>query len=413
MAHTQQFDFVQKVKLKYPTFFFQKKVLEVGSLNINGSVRDFFSYCNYLGIDVGPGPCVDLVCQGQVLDHPDNTYDVSLSCEYFEHNPYWVETFQNMYRMTTSGGLVFMTCATTGRPEHGTTRSDPVSSPLTIGIGWDYYKNLTEQDFRDSFDIDEMFSEYKFEVGTPHEDLYFYGIKKVSDVVNFRKYFIKKYYDSNWLKEAKESYDNADPYPHLVIDNFLPVDVLNRVVDNFPKPNELDWWVFNDNNEIKLGSKKEMQLPQVARNVCQELNSGYVLDWLESLTGVPGLIADTRLFGGGLHQIVSGGKLGIHVDFNIEPHTKLRRRLNFLIYLNKDWQDEWEGHLELWDVNKTKCVKRIAPEFNRAVIFNTNDSSWHGHPIPLKTPEHITRKSLALYYYNVDTENVKVRSTIY
>jgi Rps23 Pro-64 3,4-dihydroxylase Tpa1-like proline 4-hydroxylase len=193
----------------------------------------------------------------------------------------------------------------------------------------------------------------------------------------------------------------------------LPVDVLNRVVDNFPKPNELDWWVFNDNNEIKLGSKKEMQLPQVARNVCQELNSGYVLDWLESLTGVPRLIADTRLFGGGLHQTVNGGKLSIHVDFNIEPHTKLRRRLNFLIYLNKDWQDEWEGHLELWDVNKTKCVKRIAPEFNRAVIFNTNGSSWHGHPTPLKTPEHITRKSLALYYYNVDTENVIVQGTTY
>lgn len=177
MAHRQQFDFVQKVKLKYPTYFFQKKVLEVGSLNINGSVRDFFSYCDYLGIDVGSGPCVDLVCEGQNLDHPDNTYDVTLSCECFEHNPYWVETFKNMHRMTKSSGLVFMSCATTGRPEHGTTRTSPSDSPLTIGKGWDYYKNLTENDFRDSFNIDDMFSEYKFEVGTTHADLYFYGIK--------------------------------------------------------------------------------------------------------------------------------------------------------------------------------------------------------------------------------------------
>jgi len=178
MAHKQQFDFVQKVKLKYPTYFFQKKVLEVGSLNINGTVRDFFSYCDYLGIDVGEGPSVDLVCEGQTLDHPENTYDTTVSCECFEHNPFWVETFKNMHRMTKSNGLVFMSCATTGRPEHGTTRTSPKDSPLTIGKGWDYYKNLTEQDFRDNLNIDGMFSSYMFEVGRPHCDLYFYGIKR-------------------------------------------------------------------------------------------------------------------------------------------------------------------------------------------------------------------------------------------
>jgi len=413
MAHQQQFDFVQRVKNRYPINFFQKKVLEIGSLNINGTIRDFFNYCDYLGVDVGQGPCVDIVCEGQNVDHPDNTYDTVASCECFEHNPHWVETFQNMYRMTKPGGLVFMSCATTGRPEHGTTRTSPSDSPLTIGIGWDYYKNLTEQDFRDNFNIDEMFSEYKFEVGTSHPDLYFYGVKKTSDVIDFRKYFTEKYYDSNWLKTAKETYDNNDPYPHLVIDDFLPVDVMEKVLNSFPQPGDLDWWEFKNDNEIKLGSRKEIQLPQVTRNVCAELNSGYVLDWLEYLTSVPGLIADTRLFGGGLHQIVRGGKLNIHVDFNIEPHTKLRRRLNVLIYLNKDWKEEYEGYLELWDKTKTQCVKKIAPVFNRCVIFNTNDTSWHGHPTPLNTPEHITRKSLAMYYYSVDTENVKVHSTIY
>ena len=178
MAHRQQFDFVQKVKLKHPTYFFQQKVLEVGSLNINGTVRDFFSYCDYLGIDVGPGRDVDLVIEGQKLDQPDNTYGTTISCECFEHNPFWVETFQNMYRMTKHGGLIIMSCATTGRPEHGTTRTTPSDSPLTIKNGWDYYKNLTEIDFREKFKIDLMFDEYKFEVGTTHADLYFYGIKK-------------------------------------------------------------------------------------------------------------------------------------------------------------------------------------------------------------------------------------------
>jgi SAM-dependent methyltransferase len=118
------------------------------------------------------------VCEGQNLDSPDQTYDTVVSCECFEHNPYWVETFQNMHRMCKDGGLVIMTCATTGRPEHGTTRTSPRDSPLTIGKGWEYYKNLTEQDFRDNMDIDSMFSSYKFDVGRPHPDLYFWGIKK-------------------------------------------------------------------------------------------------------------------------------------------------------------------------------------------------------------------------------------------
>lgn len=178
MAHPQQFEFVNSVKLLYPHQFFQKKILEVGSLNINGTIRDFFSYCDYLGIDVGEGPGVDLVCEGQTLNHADQSYDTVLSAECFEHNPYWVETFNNMHRMCKVNGLVIMTCATTGRPEHGTTRTSPSDSPLTIGKGWDYYKNLTEQDFRDNMNIDSMFSQYKFSVGFSHRDLYFYGIKK-------------------------------------------------------------------------------------------------------------------------------------------------------------------------------------------------------------------------------------------
>jgi len=197
MSHSTQQDFILYTKNKFPNYFINSKVLEVGSLDINGSMRSFFSECDYLGIDVGEGQGVDLIVQGQEYDAPDESYDVCASGECFEHNPYWAETFSNMVRMCKSGGLVLFTCATTGRKEHGTSRTDSGSSPLTVGIGWEYYKNLTEQDFLESFEesFDEIFSEYEFHSTedydnptdfikhmrtyiNPCEDLYFCGIKK-------------------------------------------------------------------------------------------------------------------------------------------------------------------------------------------------------------------------------------------
>jgi SAM-dependent methyltransferase len=197
MAHSTQQDFIVYVKNKFPNLFENVKVLEVGSLDINGSMRSMFSECEYIGIDVGEGKGVDIVCQGQEYDAPDETFDVCASGECFEHNPYWAETFANMVRMCKSGGLVFFTCATTGRKEHGTSRSDSYSSPLTVNIGWEYYRNLDEEDFRESFKepFDEIFSEYEFHstvdydtptefiknmrsYANPCEDIYFWGIKK-------------------------------------------------------------------------------------------------------------------------------------------------------------------------------------------------------------------------------------------
>lgn len=178
MSHPQQQEFIQLVKTKYPKYFSNRKVLEVGSLNINGTVRDFFNDCNYLGIDVANGPGVDLVCQGQHYSASDKSYDVVISCECFEHNPYWIETFKNMHRLTIPDGLIIMTCATTGRAEHGTTKTRPVDSPLTVQIGWgDYYKNLTVEDFENNFRLKEMFSYYELYADYRHCDLYFYGIK--------------------------------------------------------------------------------------------------------------------------------------------------------------------------------------------------------------------------------------------
>lgn len=173
MSHTAQMDFVARVKARFPEFFTHRRVLEVGSLNINGTVRDHFTDCDYVGVDLDNGPGVDVVGEGQELNYPTGLFDVSISAECFEHNPHWVETFNNMHRMTD--GLVIVTCATTGRPEHGTTACEPSSSPLTVDR-WDYYENLTEQDFRDCFDLDAMFTEYEFTTNDFFNDLYFWGL---------------------------------------------------------------------------------------------------------------------------------------------------------------------------------------------------------------------------------------------
>jgi SAM-dependent methyltransferase len=182
MSHTAQINFVKRVKDNNPNYFKNTKVIEIGSLDINGTIRNLFSDCEYVGVDVGEGPHVDLVCPGQEVDHPDNTYDVSCSCNCFEHNPEWVETFRNMHRMTREGGLVFVSVPTTGCPEHGTHENKPEDSPLTLKRGWNYYKNLTEQDYRNNFNLDEMFSTYKFEEYRDDKsttyDIYFYGFKK-------------------------------------------------------------------------------------------------------------------------------------------------------------------------------------------------------------------------------------------
>lgn len=174
MAHIEQREFFTAMQTKFPASFSYRWVLEVGSLNINGTVRDFFTNCEYTGVDVGAGPGVDVVAYGENLDYPDNSFDVVVSAECFEHNPQWLKTFINMSRM--SNNLVLFTCATTGRAEHGTRRTDAGSSPLTAD--WDYYRNLTAKDFEDAIDMGALFDNYEFSVNNTSHDLYFWGTVK-------------------------------------------------------------------------------------------------------------------------------------------------------------------------------------------------------------------------------------------
>lgn len=178
MSHPQQINYIKLVKNQFQSNFINSKILEIGSLDINGSIRQFFESCDYTGIDLGEGKGVDIVCEGQHYDAPADYYDTVVSCECFEHNPYWIETFNNMIRVCKPGGLIIMTCATTGRKEHGTTRTSPKDSPLTIGKGWDYYKNLTRDDFLENIAFDDFFKTCEFSEDVSSCDLYFWGIKK-------------------------------------------------------------------------------------------------------------------------------------------------------------------------------------------------------------------------------------------
>lgn len=152
--------------------FINGRVLEVGSLNINGSIRKFFDTDDYTGIDIVEGPDVDKVCKGHEFKSTKK-FDVVCSTECFEHDEYYQKTLKNMVRLLKSGGLMFFTCGTTGRAEHGTraTGNEWGTSP-------DYYRNVTEEDVREVIDIEKTFSKFEFSVNDKTKDLYFKGIKK-------------------------------------------------------------------------------------------------------------------------------------------------------------------------------------------------------------------------------------------
>jgi hypothetical protein len=177
MAHPEQAQFVQSVKNRFPEKFKGVRVLDIGSLDINGNNRFAFEDSNYTGIDIGMGKNVDIVCRGHQFKD-ENGFDVVISTECFEHDEFWKLTIQNAINLTKSNGVFLFTCATTGRPEHGTRRTSPEASPFTSQIQNDYYMNLNEQDIKSAINLDEYFSEYAFSTNNLCYDLYFWGIKK-------------------------------------------------------------------------------------------------------------------------------------------------------------------------------------------------------------------------------------------
>jgi hypothetical protein len=199
--------------------------------------------------------------------------------------------------------------------------------------------------------------------------------------------------------ERHESYASVQPFPHTVIDDFLPADTLDDVLVEFPAPDAEAWFAYDSARERKLEFTDQSHMGPATRHLLEELNGSLFVGFLERLTGIHGLIPDPHLEGGGLHQITPGGYLEVHADFSRHHRLRLDRRLNLLLYLNRDWKENYGGQLELWNRTMTHCQQRILPIFNRCVIFNTTSWSYHGHPHPLACPDGMTRKSIALYYY--------------
>lgn len=195
MSHREQVDYCLEVKKRFPDFFFEKIVVDIGSLDINGNNRVLFEDCLYLGVDVASGKNVDFVSLGSKFSLPDQSVDVVISTECFEHDMSYEDTLRNIYRILRPGGFFVFTCATEGRAEHGTARTTPQDAPLLQELGeWaNYYKNLNESDIRKVFNVDNSFSQYEFKVNNQSHDLYFYGIKSGKSQTRFDYSFLQSF----------------------------------------------------------------------------------------------------------------------------------------------------------------------------------------------------------------------------
>ncbi|KKC23780.1 2OG-Fe(II) oxygenase [Sphingomonas sp. SRS2] len=211
-------------------------------------------------------------------------------------------------------------------------------------------------------------------------------------------------------KALHPRYAAAQPFPHVVVDDFLDVALLRALMSGFPDSDDRRFF-DRDQERFKYQIAPDEIADTALRRLLLELNSPAFLAFLAALTGIDGLIPDPYFVGGGLHETRSGGHLSIHADFNLHEQMKVERRLNLLIYLNDDWPAAWGGDLELWNRDMRACKVKVAPTIGRAVVFNTDADSFHGHPDPLACPPDRSRRSIATYYYTVPRSDGPVRTT--
>jgi Rps23 Pro-64 3,4-dihydroxylase Tpa1-like proline 4-hydroxylase len=214
--------------------------------------------------------------------------------------------------------------------------------------------------------------------------------------------------------KLSSQYRSNSPFPHIVLDDFISKDLLNSVSEEFPDLKTLNHKIeYSSQKEVKLASSGSSELSPSAKVLINFLNSDIFLEYLQRLTGISEpLISDPYLSGGGYHEIKTGGVLKVHADFNKHPKLDLDRRLNLLLYLNKDWDSSWGGNLELYKSDDLSSpAVSIEPIFNRCVIFTTTSFTFHGHPEPLTCPEGRSRKSIALYYFSTGRPKSEVEDT--
>lgn len=204
------------------------------------------------------------------------------------------------------------------------------------------------------------------------------------------------------------------PFYYHVIDNFLGVEQAKKISKEFPDYDSDIWFCYNNPLENKKTCNNWYYFGSETYKTLLFLNSEEFIRQLQKITGIKKLYSDNGLHGAGLHIHERGGKLNVHLDYSIHPKLKLQRKLNLIIYLSEEWEGQWGGSLELWSHNKEKNkpdkkIVTIDNVFNRAVLFDTTQNSWHGFPEPLTCPKGKYRKSLAVYYLTDPPENVDQR----
>ena len=239
--------------------------------------------------------------------------------------------------------------------------------------------------------------------------------------MNINKILSKENQNLDLVAERhQEEYNSAIPFPSIIIENFFDEKFLNQILNDFPNLSKIEsTQKYMYKNEIKYANNDYTNFPESIKVFLDFLNSNYYLEFLQKITSIKEkLVSDPELNGGGLHEIKKGGILKIHTDFSKHPFLELDRRINVLIYLNKNWKEEYGGHLEMWDQDMLECKNKILPGFNKMVIFSTNDFSNHGHPDPVTCPPDISRKSIALYYFSngrplFDLNTNQIKNTTY
>jgi len=205
------------------------------------------------------------------------------------------------------------------------------------------------------------------------------------------------------------TFSQNSPFPHVIIDGLFPEQLIGDLVAEFPSPDHESWdRSVLDGVQIKLRSiwQSEEDISPVTAEVVHFVNSGSFMNALSAISGVKKLISDPYFTGGGRNCILPGGLLDVHADGNWHDAMGVHRRLNAILYLNEDWNEQWGGYFELWDKGLQGCVKAISPLANRLLIFETHDFTYHGHPIPLACPEGSSRKSPIFYYYQLSRGRV-------
>jgi Rps23 Pro-64 3,4-dihydroxylase Tpa1-like proline 4-hydroxylase len=211
----------------------------------------------------------------------------------------------------------------------------------------------------------------------------------------------------------RELFATAKPFPHLVIDDFLEPEAAERVHEEFLRTTS-GWHHYHHYNEKKEAVTSLEAMEPHTRELVDALHSRRFVAFVERLTGIESLVPDPELDGAGLHRSFPGGFLNVHTDFlSHTTHRSWSRQVNLLIYLNKNWNPEWRGDLELWDAEVRNCVATVTPIFNRCVLFRTTEASYHGHPHPLACPAGESRKSLALYYFREERQALRLQPTHY